>query len=136
VQQPRPRIHVGGNSRPALRRAARYDGWLSNPSRGVTLDEVPGKLDYMRAQPEFAGKEHTFEVCWLRFPDEAAPFEFGTAGATRRSAYRDRVLEQVGVLAAHGVTKTGLPTPPTSSLEEQLDFLRWFAEEVLPAARG
>jgi len=31
LQKPRPPIYVGGNSKPALRRAARYEGWQPNP---------------------------------------------------------------------------------------------------------
>jgi len=134
VQQPRPPIHVGGNSPRALRRAARHEGWLSNPSRGIVLSEVPEKLEYMRSQPEFAGKEATFEVYWLRFPEDPTPFDFGTAGAAGRAAYRDHILEHVADLQQHGVTKTSLPPAETSSLEEYAEFLQWFAEEVRPVA--
>ena len=51
-------------------------------------------------------------------------------------AYRDHILEQVAVLRDHGVTKTGMPTPETSSIEEELDYLRWFADEVLSVSTG
>jgi probable F420-dependent oxidoreductase len=49
VQRPRPRIHVGGESQAALRRAARYEGWYglvhtpeSAAARVATLRELRG----------------------------------------------------------------------------------------------
>ena len=67
VQRPYPPILVGGNSKAALRRAARHDGWLPNPDRttenrhgagtgGMTLalEDIPPMLDYIKDQPEYA----------------------------------------------------------------------------------
>ncbi len=63
VQKPRPPIYIGGNSKPALRRAASYDGWEPNPT-SFEVEEVPALMDYIRSQQDFAGKEQTFEVRW------------------------------------------------------------------------
>jgi len=131
VQQPRPPIHVGGNSKPALRRAARYDGWQPNPTN-FTIEEIPPLLDYLRSQPDFAGKEDTFEVTWLKQP-QGVELEGGFAGAGpgRLRAYREQLLEAYeGQYAEIGITRTVPDVPGIGSLAEYLDFLRWFDEEV------
>lgn len=48
VQKPHPPIQVGGNSRPSIRRAARYgQSWHA---LGVPVEELPPLLDYLREQ--------------------------------------------------------------------------------------
>ena len=49
AQTPRPPIWIGGSGKPALRRAARYDGWL--PQGPAT----PEGIAYIRAQREANG---------------------------------------------------------------------------------
>jgi probable F420-dependent oxidoreductase len=133
VQRPRPPIYVGGNSKAALRRAARHEGWQPNPT-DFTVDEIPPLLDYIREQPEYRGKEKTFELCWLGFPDPAVfDLDFKGASAARLSGQRDRLLEGFGALAAMGITRTPVPLARTTSADDYLDYLRWFAAEVLPS---
>ncbi|GLY65416.1 TIGR03619 family F420-dependent LLM class oxidoreductase [Amycolatopsis taiwanensis] len=134
VQRPRPPIYVGGNSKPALRRAARHDGWQPNPT-GFTLDEIPPLLDYLRAQPEYSGKADTFDVNWLEPPaDVPIPRSFASAGAAELHAYRDRLVEAYATdYPAAGVTRTAIGLPPgIACTAEYLDYLRWFAAEVMP----
>ncbi|HET6811401.1 MAG TPA: TIGR03619 family F420-dependent LLM class oxidoreductase [Acidimicrobiales bacterium] len=133
VQRPRPPIYVGGNSRAALRRAARHEGWQPNPT-DFTVDEIPPLLDYIREQPEYRGKESTFELCWLGFPDPAVfSLDFKGASAAQLGSQRDRLLEGFSALAAMGITRTPVPLARTTSADEYLDYLRWFAAEVLPS---
>jgi hypothetical protein len=61
---------------------------------------------------------------------------------------KDAILDEVGRLAAIGVTLTevaavmgpgtrnGRPVATVESLEEFLERLQWFAEEVLPQGRA
>jgi len=130
VQRPGPPIYVGGNSKPALRRAARHDGWQPNPTH-LPLEEMPPLWDYLRSQPEYAGKEDTFDLCWLPFPADTA-VDFGGATDTQLSGLRDRILEGVAKLRSYGVTRAGLPQARTQTMNEYVDYLRWFAQEVAP----
>jgi probable F420-dependent oxidoreductase len=52
VQSPRPPIWVGGSSRPALRRAARWDGWIP---QGTRRRDLPDAIAYLREQRADAG---------------------------------------------------------------------------------
>jgi probable F420-dependent oxidoreductase len=52
VQQPRPPIWVGGSSRRALRRAARWDGWLP---QGTRRRDLPDAIAYLQEQRAEAG---------------------------------------------------------------------------------
>jgi probable F420-dependent oxidoreductase len=136
VQRPRPPIHVGGNSKPALRRAARYEGWQPNPT-DFEFHEVAPLFDYLRDQPDFAGKEDSFELHWLKPPgDVEPPLPFTDASDTARAAYRDQLIEGLEAMAARGVTRTPVPVPPTRSLDELLAYLQWFDEEVVPRLAG
>jgi alkanesulfonate monooxygenase SsuD/methylene tetrahydromethanopterin reductase-like flavin-dependent oxidoreductase (luciferase family) len=131
-QSPRPPIYVGGNSRPALRRAARYEGWQPNPIN-FALNEVPPLLDYIRQQPAYQGKEQTFELCWLGFPDpEARALDFVRTTKGGLAAHRERLLAGFAELAGYGVTRAPVPLAQTGSLSEYLDYLQWFAAEVAP----
>jgi hypothetical protein len=51
-------------------------------------------------------------------------------------AYRDRLLERLAELAGMGITTVSVVAPATRSADEYLDFLRWFAAEVVPQAKG
>jgi len=135
VQQPVP-IYVGGNSKAALRRAARHQGWQPNPVT-LTAAEMGPSLDYIRSQPEFAGKEDTFDVM-MGLGMGPLPFKapvFGGADASERNALRDQLVEAIQRLASYGTTSTSFPSIPTGSLEDYLEALAWFAEEVVPAVR-
>jgi probable F420-dependent oxidoreductase len=136
VQRPRPPIYVGGNSKPALRRAARYEGWQPNPT-DFEFHEVAPLFDYLRGQPEFAGKEDSFELHWLKPPSGVdPPLPFTDASDTARTGYRDQLIEGLEAMAAQGVTRTPVPVPPTRSLDEFLAYLQWFDEEIVPRLTG
>lgn len=130
VQKPRPPIYIGGNSKPALRRAARYDGWEPNPT-SFAVEQVPALLDYIRAQPGYAGQERAFQVRWPgTVPGLERPV-FATLSSAGLASHADQIAERISCLAGLGITAVTVPVPVTGSLGEYLDYLRWFNAEVV-----
>lgn len=130
---PRPRIAIGGNSRPALRRAARWDGWQPNPL-GTVLEDLPAKIDYIRAHRDESSADAPFEVNWLAAPagvDLSGGFR--SAGAATLRSLRDAVVEAyLGDFPTHGVSRTSLPRlSDIASVDEFIAYLEWFDAEVL-----
>jgi probable F420-dependent oxidoreductase len=64
VQKPRPPVLIGGGAPAALRRAGRYDGWIS--SSRASLGDVRGAVDAVRAAAEEAGKQRDAVRCVVR----------------------------------------------------------------------
>jgi probable F420-dependent oxidoreductase len=130
VQTPRPPVYVGGNSKPALRRAARFEGWQSNPTN-LSIEQMPEQMDYIRSQPEFAGKEDTFDFGWVGTLAGVGKPQFAALGESERRSYRDQIVDGIGKLTALGVTSVSSPMATTQSLDEYLDFVSWFSLEVI-----
>ncbi len=149
VQRPYPPILVGGNSKAALRRAARHDGWLPNPDRttenrhgagtgGMTLalEDIPPMLDYIKDQPEHAARQTPFTVSLPIRTHPATPASFRDASASDLSRFGDEIQKTLSKMAGVGITATWLPTPAVADVEEYLDYLRWAADEVIAPFSG
>jgi len=132
VPVPRPPIWIGGSTDKAVERAARWgDGWLpvfAQPTQAKinretfiqTEDELRVKIDRLKELRHAAGKTGRFEIGMA--PRDK--LEFGTrAGA-------DRYLEDMARLAEAGVT-WGMGDLPHATLQEYLDAVQWFGEEVI-----
>jgi alkanesulfonate monooxygenase SsuD/methylene tetrahydromethanopterin reductase-like flavin-dependent oxidoreductase (luciferase family) len=89
--------------------------------------------NYLRSQPEFAGKEDTFDVCWVgTIPGIERP-AFGDLSDAGRTAHRDQILESLAYLETFGIVSTSVPIPVTRSLAEYLDYVTWFSDSVIGA---
>lgn len=84
VQRPRPRIWIGGTSQPALRRAARWDGYAA----GAIVDEHGTVLvgpEEIRRRVDQISRTDTFDVAVVGNSDSGnrqLPQEYEEAGAT------------------------------------------------------
>ncbi len=138
VQKPHPPIFVGGNSRPAIRRAARY-GQSWHAFR-IPADELRGHLGYLREQAAAAGRPP--DACGLsvrygvrvigpggdaarRAPEEPGRVFVGTAA---------QVAEQLKPIVALGPTDAIFDCR-TGSFAEVLETMERLASEVWPRLR-
>ncbi len=133
VQKPHPPILVGGNTQPAMRRAAALgDGWLPWL---VTREGLPACLSYIREQPGFEERRERFEVVMPVSSLNVADFSHEIRGETHLRSGREELVEEIGLLKEAGVTAVQVPPPRTSSVEQLLEWTEWFAAEVIPVFR-
>jgi alkanesulfonate monooxygenase SsuD/methylene tetrahydromethanopterin reductase-like flavin-dependent oxidoreductase (luciferase family) len=113
-------VLVGGHATPALRRAARSDGWLHG---GGDPEELPGlleKLDRLRQE------EGTID----------RPFEVHVISLDAYSADGIRRLEEQGVTdVIVGFRYPYDEGPDTETLQVKLDNLRRYADDVVAKVR-
>lgn len=130
VQKPHLPIWVGGDSRPALRRAARFaSGWIV--SFRTAPEDIPERLDYIKSQPTWSDRK--FEVSYglgtARLTTDHAPSgkenELPGKGA-------QAIVDALCRLRELGVTVSSVPIPPVTDCNAYLDHAQWVMEEVRP----
>lgn len=114
VQQPRPPIWIGGSSRAALRRAARWDGWLP---QGTRRRDLPDAIAYLREQRAEAG-----------LGDQ--PIDIGANALVRPDA-ADETAAYLHSLAELGATTTQLKFEATSC-DDLVEQIECFGTDVAP----
>ena len=136
AQKPHPPILMGGNSKPAMRRAAKYaDGWLPWL---ITRDQLPECLEYIRSRPEFDQRQRTrpFEVVMPVSPIKVEDYSHKIVGETTVPLSRNQLIDEIGEHERAGVTVMQAAPPRTRNRAHFLEWIQWFAEEVMPAFRG
>jgi probable F420-dependent oxidoreductase len=132
VQQPHPPIIIGGNSPPAMRRAARLgDGW--HPTM-VEPADLPQRLDYIYNQPEFQARPRPFEVVvgLVRLKvDERTHVATGDTHIPKEQ----EVLEQVEILRQAGATAIWVTSFRSPSWSQYLEDIQAFGEQVIAKYR-
>ena len=130
VQNPHPKILVGGNSRPAMRRAAALgDGWLPWL---VTREGLPACLSYLEEQPGFEERRARFEVVMPVSSLEVADYSHEIRGETHLRSSGEELVEEIGLLKQAGVTAVQVPPPRTAAVGQLLEWIEWFAAEIIP----
>ncbi len=133
VQKPYPPIWIGGNSRPAMRRAAMYgDGWIPFLIR---RQQIPACLEYIRSQPGFQERPRPFDVMVPLATFQIEDYTHRELGKTIIPRGKEQTIEEIGLLREAGVTGVIANMPRTPGVEQYIEWLQWFAAEIVPAFR-
>jgi len=118
--QPVPML-IGGHTKPALRRAAlRGDGFIH---AGGTSEDLKLLIDEINILRKEYGRDHL-------------PFEIQSMGADAFSLDGIKKLEEIGVgEAIIGFRNPYDGSPDTQKLEEKIDQIKWFAENLIHKSR-
>lgn len=129
VQKPTIPIIIGGNSKPAQRRAARLgDGW--HPWL-IARKDLPSCIDYIKNQPEFIDNPRPFDVFMPLAPinvdEDHVPL-----GETPIPFEKEQLIEEIEELISVGATGCIVSIPRVDTFEEYLDKMEFFGREVMP----
>lgn len=135
AQKPHPPIWVGGHSRAALRRTARFgDGW--HPVGGIAASPLPPQemrahLDTLKRLTEAAGRDFAALAISYKAPlyDADVPDRDGTRRSF--SGHPEDIAGDIRSFAAIGVHELIFDCRG-QSIEESITRLRRFAAEVMP----
>ena len=137
VQKPHPPIWIGGHSRPALRRVARYaDGWHpvgSTAASPLPPAEVAAKRDQIHRMAEGFGRNPAA----LEIAYKAPIYDGGRPpdGESRRyfAGSPEQILEDIQRFAQAGVDELVFDFR-SSDTGQSLERMQQFAEQVMPNA--
>jgi probable F420-dependent oxidoreductase len=133
LQKPHPPIFIGGNSKPAMARAAKFgDGWIPWL---VTSEELPSCIEYLRSQPGFETKADRFEILVTTTHYQVEDFSHAEKSETRVAADRDSVLREIEVLVKAGATSVQVMPPKVQKFEQCLEWIEWYDSEIIPRFR-
>ncbi len=142
AQKPHPPIWIGGHSRPALRRVAKYgDGWHpvgANPAVPLRPDELRPLLDDLKRLVAAEGRDPGAVTISYKAPlyDVSQPGELEKqVGLERRpfSGTTEQVVEDIFTYTRLGVSELIFDFR-SESLGESLDRMEHFATVIKPAA--
>ncbi|MCK0508124.1 TIGR03619 family F420-dependent LLM class oxidoreductase [Aromatoleum anaerobium] len=133
VQNPHPPIFIGGNSKPAMRRAAEHgDGWIPWL---VTSEDLPGCIDYMKSLPAYEEKADRFEILVTTTAYKVEDYSHAEKGETHVAADRDSVLREIEALQKAGATSVQVMPPKLSTFGQCLEWIEWYDQEIIPQFR-
>ena len=136
VQKPHPPIWVGGQSRPAIRRAVELgNAWHpvgATPAAPLEPEEMSSKLDYLRSHAEKIGRDPSEVEVAMKAPLYDTDV---TSGESRRrfGGSAEQILEDVRVYADLGVSHLIFDIR-SDDLSHTLERMTWLAEEVAAKA--
>ncbi len=138
IQKPHPPIWIGGHSRPALRRVARFaDGWHpvgANPAVPLQPKQFAGSCEELRRLTELEGRRYEdLTICF-----KAPLYDKNTAtvsGTDRRpfSGSTSQVVDDIGTYGELGVHEL-IVDFRSDTLNETLERMAQFHEEICTQA--
>ena len=139
VQKPHPPIWIGGHSKPALRRVARYgDGW--HPVGAIAAvplapEEMSAKLDELKSLTDAEGRD--FDAIAITFKAPLYDTAIPDVGGKRRpfSGSPEQIVEDIGAYAAVGISELIFDFR-AETIDASVERLDRFAREIMPLARG
>jgi probable F420-dependent oxidoreductase len=132
IQRPHPPVWFGGDADAVLRRVGRYgSGWwpfLTKPQ------DIPARIEYIKSQPDYNGKlEH---VCYGLSTGRVGKNHVVIDDPNARADMaKQEMIDRLGWFKTLGITMSGLPIPPLSSMQAYYDYCQWVAEEIVPAVQ-
>jgi alkanesulfonate monooxygenase SsuD/methylene tetrahydromethanopterin reductase-like flavin-dependent oxidoreductase (luciferase family) len=125
-----PQVLIGGNSEAAMRRAAKMgDGWLPWL---IKRPQLRGCLDFIEQQDGF-DKSRSFEVVMPLATLNVEDYSHRELGKSSVPRSQEAIIEEVGLLAEAGATGTLVAPPRAPSVDHFIEWMEWFAAEVMPA---
>ena len=113
-----------------MRRAANFgDGWAPWL---ITREQLPACLSYIREQPGLRDHPRPFEVVMPLATFQVEDYSHRMLGQTRQPHNREAIIEEIGLLKGAGATAVVVNPPRTQSVQQFVDWLAWFAHEVMP----
>ncbi|MDP7453097.1 MAG: LLM class F420-dependent oxidoreductase [Arenicellales bacterium] len=138
IQKPHPPIWIGGHSRPALRRVARFaDGWHpvgANPAVPLQPKQFAGSCEELRRLTELEGRRYEdLTICF-----KAPLYDKDTttvSGTDRRpfSGSTSQVVDDIGTYGELGVHEL-IVDFRSDTLNETLERMAQFHEEICTQA--
>lgn len=128
-RKPHLPIWMGGDSEPALRRAARFaSGWWPFLTRP---EDIPSRIDFIKSQPTYKGGP--FEVMYgLATSRVGEGHMVNTDPDARPGVGAQEIVDGLAALAELGVTMSSVPIPAVNDIEAYLDYAQWVVEEIKP----
>jgi probable F420-dependent oxidoreductase len=140
VQKPHPPIWIGGHSRAALRRVAKYgDGWHpvgANPAVPLHPHELQAALNELKRLMESEGRDPEAVTISFKAPlYDVSPSTELQAGLERRpfSGAPEQVVEDIATYAELGVSELIFDFR-SEALHESVEGMEHFANVIKPAA--
>ena len=130
VQKPHLPIWIGGDSKPALRRVAKFgSGWIV--SFRTSMEQLPDRIDYIKSQADWRGGDLdvSYGLGMARLTTGHAPSGDDSMSGGLSA---QQIVDALGKLKHLGVTTSAVPIPPVSGIAEYLDHAQWVMEEVKP----
>lgn len=130
VQKPHLPIWIGGDSKPALRRIARFgQGWIV--SFRTKPEELPERIDFIKSQPTWT--DRPLEVFYGLGTDRLTTGHAPSGNDSMSGELgAQQIIDALGRFKELGVTTSSVPIPPVSGIEAYLDHAQWVMEEIKP----